>query len=90
MNEPIDLKQLERQAFLSFHQAYYTRIRRFVIYGILIGLLYGWSYFWMLPLYLALLVTGGLSSLIGLVIAIRFLHRYPKAQSTEEMVISNG
>ena len=63
--------------------AYYTGIRRFFIYGMLIGLLYGWSHFWLLPLYFALLVTGGFSLLIGLVIVIRFLHRYPKAQSKE-------
>lgn len=69
---------------------YYTRIRRFLIYGMLIGLLYGWSHFWMLPLYFALLVTGGLLLLIGLVISIRFLHRYPKAQSTERKVSSDG
>ena len=69
---------------------YYTRNRRFLIYGMLIGLLYCWSHFWMLPLNLALLVTGGPSLLIGLVVSIRFLHCYPKAQSTERKVSSNG
>jgi hypothetical protein len=63
--------------------AYYTKIRRFYTYGILIGFLYSLSHFWLLPLYLALLVTGGISFLIGLVIVIQFQHRYPKAQSTE-------
>jgi len=70
--------------------AYYTRLRRFYVYGVLIGLLYGLSHFWLRPLFLALLVTGGGSLLIGLVVLIRFLHRYPKTQSTERKVISNG
>ena len=70
--------------------AYYTGIRRFYAYGIIIGFVYGLSHFWLLPLFVALLVTGGLSLLIGLVILIQFFHRYPKAQLTERMVISNG
>ena len=68
--------------------AYYTEIRRFYAYGILIGVLYGLSNFWSLPLYLALMVTGGVTVLIGLVQLVRFLNRYPKDQSKEGVILN--
>ncbi len=70
--------------------AYSTGIRRFYAYGVLIGVSFSLCHFWFLPLFLPLLVTGGLLLLMGLVLSIRFLRRYPKTDLTERKVNENG
>ena len=57
---------------------YYSGIRRFYLYGVLLALFFVLSNFWLPVLFLPLGIVGLLSLSIGVVLIIRFVRRFPK------------
>lgn len=62
---------------------YYSGIRRFYVYGLLLAVLFVLSNFWLHGLFIPLGIVGFLSLNVGVVLLILFVRQFPKSGTNE-------